>query len=343
MDISKSKAQFVRISLVFLVLIASAGMAVYLSGRKIQASPVHIETEKGPLYDTVFTIPNAPGPLNHLAATPDGNFIVVDNTAGQWMRFDQSGHLLSKIDLASLDILQVADIQATKTEIVLLEAADTGSMPIPYLIDRLTFDGRLLSKTPIPTDFAPDINLDIANYIEGILLDCSDNVYLQIPGTASLYAMDDIQQQKPLLNGLMCRDKIYRAEITSPGEARFMVGDQAYSSTASGQMVSLRLLHVFEDGGFLLERVDVMKGSPIQVDDTIHYIDAAGNEAGVARVPMSEVSSAQAQYISVSEDGQVYMILPREGASDVIRLNFYRQLDPLTPGAVAPSIERIAP
>jgi hypothetical protein len=343
MRLQATKTTFVKLSLIFLALIALASIGVaYLLGNNIPSSGVQIEADKGPLYNTLFTI-SEPGQFHLFTTMPDGSFAVADNATGQLIRYDQTGRQLSKIDLSALDIAQVADIQATKAEIVLLEVADLGSMPIPYRIDRLTFDGKVLSKIPIPTDFAPDINLNIANYIQAILMDCSDNLYLEIAGTSALYALTDIQQQKSPINGLLCRDKRYRLEAASPGGLRFMVGDQQYGSKSSGQLMSLRLLHVFDDGGFLLGREDVMNGSPIQVDWTIHYIDAAGNEAGVARVPLSEFFSTQGQKISVGRDGQVYLILPREKASDIIRLHFFQQLGPLAPGAAAPIIERIKP
>lgn len=306
-------------------------------------STIKIMPGKGPLYKTVFSIANQKNSSMIPFAAAQDNFFLVENSSRKILVLDSTGRGLGAIDLTSLNISQVADIQATETGLVLLEAADLSTTPNTYRIDRVTFDGQLLSQTPIPVDFPPDINLDLANYIQAVLLDCGDNIYLEMAGTSALYSLADFQQQKPLVNGMMCRDKRYHLDFASPGNPRFTAGDQTYKTKGSGQFVSLRLLHVFADGSFLLGRQDVMNGSPIQVDWTIHYINAAGDEAGVARVPLSEFFSTQGQKISVGRDGQVYLILPREKASDIIRLHFFQQLGPLAPGAAAPIIERIKP
>jgi len=83
-------------------------------------------------------------------------------------------------------------------------------------------------------------------------------------------------------------------------------------------------------------------GGSSKLNEVIHYIDKNGVVQGVARVPLSEYYYHSAYRITaVGPDGEVYALLPRPDSLDVIRLNFYRELEPLMPEAVIPLILRL--
>ena len=68
------------------------------------------------------------------------------------------------------------------------------------------------------------------------------------------------------------------------------------------------------------------------------YIDENGVVQGVARVPLSEFYYPITRNTAVSPNGEVFALLPRPDSLDIIRLNFYQELEPLIPGAVVPQI-----
>jgi hypothetical protein len=115
------------------------------------------------------------------------------------------------------------------------------------------------------------------------------------------------------------------------GDARFETGRTLDSA--------LDVLEANPDGSFYAVRGDILADSPALLSDqTIHFINAAGEPLGVARYPLSEWYFHLTEYLAVGPDGNVYALITRQNSVDVLRLNFYRQLDPLVPGAAEPAI-----
>jgi hypothetical protein len=85
-------------------------------------------------------------------------------------------------------------------------------------------------------------------------------------------------------------------------------------------------------------RDDVVNDQVIQVDQTVHYMNADGSQLGVARVPIDQYYYPVMRNLSVGPDGNVYALLPQTNSVDIIRLNFYKNLEPLIPGALGPAI-----
>ncbi|MCS7011104.1 MAG: hypothetical protein NZL98_07025, partial [Anaerolineales bacterium] len=129
-----------------------------LTSAPISPFPV-IRNRPGDLYETVFTIPVGEegvtyqgvgipdmaitGP-NALAILPDGSFVIADLVGNRLLRYDSAGQLLRTIELETIGIINVSDLRASKTELVLLEISFEDS-PTRYRVNRLTFDGRLIA------------------------------------------------------------------------------------------------------------------------------------------------------------------------------------------------------
>jgi hypothetical protein len=98
------------------------------------------------------------------------------------------------------------------------------------------------------------------------------------------------------------------------------------------------LIAVFDDGSFYVSRDDVVKGSPVAVDQTVHYLGADMVSKGMARVPLSEGYYYIMRDIAVNSKGEVFLLLPRSDSLDVVQLNFYKNLGPLPPSSIEPHI-----
>jgi hypothetical protein len=75
----------------------------------------------------------------------------------------------------------------------------------------------------------------------------------------------------------------------------------------------------------------VISSSPIQVDQTVRYLDGDGEQLGIARAPLAEQLVYVAHSLAVGPDGAVYALVTRLESVDMVRLNFYRQLESLQP------------
>jgi hypothetical protein len=115
-------------------------------------------------------------------------------------------------------------------------------------------------------------------------------------------------------------------------------GEKLYQTQTTYGNGGLFFLNINHNGSFYLVRDDVVTPSIITVDQTIHYIDENGVVQGVARVPLSEFYYPITRNTAVSPNGEVFALLPRPDSLDIIRLNFYQELEPLIPGAVVPQI-----
>jgi hypothetical protein len=120
--------------------------------------------------------------------------------------------------------------------------------------------------------------------------------------------------------------------------SKFKAGDVTYVTQLTTGFGGLISLGVYPYGGFYLIRDDVVNSQVIQVDKTVHFISADGIVQGMARVPLSEFYYPVRRSMAIDPSGDVFVMLPRSDSIDIIRLNFYAQLEPLVPGAVIPKI-----
>jgi hypothetical protein len=121
---------------------------------------------------------------------------------------------------------------------------------------------------------------------------------------------------------------------------QFAVGETVFSTKVANRWGELDLLAGFDDGGFYLIRTDVPSTPGIQVDETFHFIGPDHVPYGVARLPLDEFyyTDYHTSSITVSDTGQIFVLLPRQASISIIRLNFYQHLEPFMPGAALPQI-----
>jgi hypothetical protein len=302
----------------------------------------------GEIYTTVLTVPirgdslyqyiqgdPVQGP-NTLAVLPDNSFLIGDMHRDRIYQFSQEGRLLNTIDLAAMGIHSVIDMRIKGNQLFLLENNS-------YRVRRLTLDGELISSEVFSGDYRiGSDDLTIAGGLWGMAVDCEGNILLNVTGR--LLRLVDIQEQSLPDNadrGYFCDGKRYRVresgdiQILSDGE-----GETICTASHTSQIPSyLEFLDAFPDESSYIVRLDQeMVGEQGIGDMTIHYMNPGRNLDGMARVPLSEFEYLPNRMVAVGPRGDVFALVPRPASIDVIRLNFYKQLEPLVPEFAAPKL-----
>jgi hypothetical protein len=317
-------------------------------------SPV-IHTLPGEVYETVFSIPidernsiqynipsccaNIEGP-NAIAVLPDNSFLISDPLGRRLLKYDQDGRLQQTIKMDELGIGYIRDMRVKGDEIFILDTAYQN-----FRVFLLTLDGKFISSEKFPYQFPIDAQKyenTLEGGLTGIAIDCIERIILEVFGGLKLFPLSEVQKQNDpsfISQGLICNGKKFF--VSTPGlwvDPQVTAGETIYQTKLSEGLGGLKFLDVFEDGSIYLVRDDVMPINPIQVDQTIHYFLENGVFQGVARVPLAEFYYPITRNAAVSLNGEVFALLPRPDSLDIIRLNFYQELEPLIPGATVPQI-----
>jgi hypothetical protein len=311
-----------------------------------------IRKQPGDIYETVFSIPvgqdsiikyfgggntEINGP-NAIAVLPDDSFLIADLVSNRLLHYDPTGSLLKIIELKNFGIKTVVDLRVKGGEIFLLETSYEH-----YRVHRLTLDGALIASKEIPYRFPiGEKDLTLENGLTGIVIDCENNIILEVTGGSKLFPLSDVQSQADpakITQGIFCNGKRYR--VTTPGlwqAPQISIGDVTYQTQLTHGHGGLSFLDVLQNGSFYVVRDDVVNAQVIKVDQTVFFVGADGVVQGAARVPLSEFYYYVMRKLAISPKGEVLVLLPRHDSVDIVRLNFYRQLEPLIQGAVIPQI-----
>ncbi len=308
-----------------------------------------VKAGAGAPFEKIFTIPeggNNPvkyfrgaggveGP-NAIGVLPDGSFLIADPMGNQLLHFGISGQLLNTNKLQELGIKNVLDMRIKGNDLYLLETSYEN-----YKVHHLTIDGDLLSSEEIPSQFPVYSRYTLESVLTGIAVDCEKNVVLELKNGRELYPLAWFQNHPDLtgaVQGYSCNNINYWIESLSP--PRISAGDQVYETRLTTQFGSLNILDIFPDGRAYIVRSDLLSDQPgSQRDMTIHYIVSGEDiNLGVARVMPPEFYYPVMRSMAVGPDGEVYALMPMADSIDIVRLNFYTNLEPLVPGAAAPQI-----
>lgn len=310
-----------------------------------------INEQPGDPYTTVFSIPvggddtiqyrgvdnpdiEITGP-NAIAVLPDDTFVIGDLIGNRLLYYGRDGNLLNTVELFDLGITNVADLRVYDSRLFLLEIS-LDFWPSRYRVNQLSFDGKLITSDDIPERFGIDHGLT------GIAIDCDGKIVLEMAGGSDMYRLEDIQNSSDIANvpnGYNCNGKLYRVVNSGPQKPpMLMAGDVTYETQLTAGFGGLSLLKVFEDGSFYVLRDDVVDDPVVKVDQTVHYIGADMTSQGSARVPLSEAYYYIMRNIVANTKGEVFVLLPRRDSLDVVQLNFYQSLEPLSPSSIVPQI-----
>jgi hypothetical protein len=120
--------------------------------------------------------------------------------------------------------------------------------------------------------------------------------------------------------------------------AAIKVGDIDFTTRLSRKLGGLTFLQACPDGSFYAIRNDILNDQVIQTAQTVHYISGNGVQQGVARVPLAEYYHPVRRKLAVSAGGDVFALLSGPDSIKIVRLYFYRSIEPLIPGAAEPQI-----
>ena len=310
----------------------------------------NIHEQPGDLYTTVFSIPVGGDSLIHyrggdnpdmeitgpdaIAVLPDDTFVIADLIANRLLHYDKTGNLLDKIELDDLGIVNVADLRARGYDLFLLEISLDFSPP-RYRVNQLSLDGKLIVSYDMVERYGIDYGLT------GIAIDCDGSVLVELEGGFYLYRLQNILNNAAIAtpSGYYCDNKFYRIVSSgAPYRRAMMAGDVKYETQLTTDFGGLTLLNVFQDGSFYVFREDVVDDPIVKVDLTLHYIGANMVSQGVARIPLTEAYYYIMRNTVANAKGEVFVLLPRRDSLDVVRLNFYKSVEPLPPSSVVPQI-----
>lgn len=307
----------------------------------------------GDLYETLFQIPidsasiiqydfgpsAIEGPLA-IAILPDQSFLIADQIGGRLLNYDSKGRLLDTMEFVELGIGYIRDMRVKAGEIFLLETSYQ-----KFRVHQLSLSGDLIASVEIPYNYPVDVgetDVTLENSLSGIAIDCEGNVLLEVLGGSGLFRLTDVLRQSDsseVTNGYVCNGNLYKVNNSDLGGIpQLIAGSTIYETSLTIGLGGFHILDIFPDRGVYIERDDVMAGTPLQVDLTVHFIGSDGESNGVARVPLAEYFYSIYRKLAIGYNGEVYALLPKPDSLDVIRLNFYPSLEPLVSGAVAPQI-----
>jgi len=313
-----------------------------------------IREESGELYKTLFTIPVGgnsviqyldsgcciSGP-NALAVLPNGSFLISDMVSEfRLLHYSPTGELLGTIPLKEMNILWVYSMRIQNNILYLLARDFQDS----FSVYEMTLDGQVKTVHAFSGKFAIGGGNLLEQSLTGMMIDCEQNILLEVEGGGALYRLADVQSHTDptgLTSGFSCLDQLYHILPSgSQGIRQFAAGETIFSTNVTEQLGGLNLLEGFGDGSFYLIRTDVVSDPVIHVDETVHYIGADRMPHGMARLPIEELYYTDYIHssIAVSDKGELFVLLPRQDSISVIRLNFYQQLEPFMPSEVAPQI-----
>jgi hypothetical protein len=309
--------------------------------------PIIRETP-GDIYETVLSIPAGDGKIiryvkqccsatngpNAIAVLPDGSFMITENVNYRMLHYDQNGKLLNIIELKDLGVSYARDLRYYEDKLYLWDFGYKDSRVL-----EMSLDGTVIDSHEFPNSFIVDGDMKLEGGMTGIAIDCEGNIILEAVGKYLLH-LADVQVQadfEEVTNGYFCNGKLYQnlteGVFRTP---KLTDGEVIYETKLTDGLGGLNFLNVFQDGSFYVKRSDVFRGPGFDI--TIHYVGPDGIVKGVARVPMSERYYPVIRYAAINSEGEVFVLLPRAESMDIIRLNFYEELEPLIPGAVIPNL-----
>lgn len=310
-----------------------------------------IHDQQGNIYETILSIPIGEGSMiqykkrpdsyegpNALAVLPDRSFMLADPVGERLIHVSADGRIVDTIELAPLGIGFVLDMRGKDDKIYLLEYGYK-----KFRVHELALDGALINTEEIPYDFPVGQDRDnLEVLLTGIAIDCNDDIILELAGGSILLPLIDVQKQTPydqITKGISCNGQLFSVYNPLPRQTPLILaGDRTYETELTTGLGGFNLLQVYDDGSFYTVRDDVVSGPAIKVDLTVHYVDAEGVVQGAARIPRSEFYYYIMRSTAIAPNGEVFALLPKPDSLDIIRLNFYKELEPLIPEAVIPKI-----
>ena len=308
---------------------------------------VVVKDGRGKFYETLFTIPIGKDALEYeggdngleingptaITVLPDGSIVICDFVANRLRFYTPRGRLARTIELSPLGIVIATDLDSSRSALFVLDSAG------PYRVDKISFEGKLEAVYDIPEGFHMEDGLT------GIAVGGQGELILKLLGGSEFYELVDAQGQAdnpPKRTGYPYGGRQYWVDNPGLGGTPSLTFgnikiETQLSGGAAERLGGLKLVGVLPNGDFYVERDDLVTFSPINVDQTVHYMNAQGIQQGVTRFS-DRLYYPIPNNFALTPDGNLIALLPRRDRMEVIRFNFYKRVQPLIPSAVEPLI-----
>ena len=255
----------------------------------------------------------------------DGSFWIADTIGNFLLHYDNTGNMLSKINLDEIDepVVGVGDLEVTFSGIFILDIAAA----IPKII-HLTFNGSVIISYEIPQ------SLGLENGLSGIAIGENGELLIELENGAQVYKLVDKNGEisQVLLNGYTHNGRLYSVPKSNDSKSKFiMVGNAIVKVEVTNKLGGLHLNKVNSDGSFYITMEEVVSDPKIQVDQTVRYYSDAGKLLSQTRVPIKKNCTYVAHNIAIGTDKAVYTMTMRSDGVKIQRLRFFKSIKPILP------------
>lgn len=329
MKTSKCISTSLLVSLI-LVLVTSA-----LSSRNYP-----VLAQNANLYEVVFSIPVGDNGVHYegddtpealtwgpaaLTVSAEGDIWIADTAGNGLLQYSPKGEFLGKIDLLGLAV-GATDLIVTKDIVFVLDQASQ-----PPKVLRMDLKGNMLGSFELPK------GLYLEDGLTGIGLGDNGELLIEREFGASITQFLDnkgVMSKNIATEGFIHNGKQYSANISGLASANPKHGEINFAGkkievNTTNELGGLQILGFGSNGDIYVVVEELAQSPALQVDQTIRHYDAEGNSLGTARMPIDEQYTYVAQDFAIGPDGHLYGLVTHPDRVDIVRLNFYQNLDPI--------------
>jgi hypothetical protein len=269
-----------------------------------------------------------------LAVAPDGDFWIADAVANRLLHYAANGKRLGVIDLSPHHVVGVGDLEATTTDLLVLDIA-----AVTPRVLRLALDGRLLASYDIPE------SLGVANGLSGIARGEQGEILVERNGGALLSQLVTTRGAlAPMaVAGYSFGGRLYAASAGDLASADasvgvLAIGERRIEVRTTNALGGLSIVGVraVDDVVYALVEEVALGADGVQVDQTVRRYSTKGDMLGAARLALAAQHLPVAHSVALGPDGALYNLVTKPDRVQIERLTFSLKLQavlmPATPG-----------
>jgi hypothetical protein len=288
--------------------------------------------------EVLFTVPLGEGGIRYSGLAPEqrpwgpstlkvddaGTFWIADSAAQRLLRFDEAGNVLEVVELGK-HAHAIADFAVTPEEIIALD--NSGNQPRLLWVTNdwrnRVLDGRTVS--------VPSAG------VTGIRSSDSADILLEMEGGGHYFRVTPKASNAKVLE--VTADDSFRALRFSSTPHKLVIESSVGTRIESFRHTLARAVELGSDrdGNLYLLIEQVSSDAVLHVDWLIYKLSPDLELLGVARFPLADQFIHVEHPLAISPSGDVFGLVTRPSAIDVIRLTFSSAVEDILPsGGVLP-------